>query len=625
MSTDDEPSENEDNPEDFTSDEPLFSQASLEDFAGLDLTALLANAQTVDCHEAAVIFGTASKDADTAGRSGEARAFALLHAVCSFYFKPGEPDEPFGPMYQFGERRSAQPSDLKGEQVEILAGLASQVSHLGVRARLADVASLCDRKQHVAAALAVQTYVEIVQAGQSGSVQSRYAKLDEASSEVAQYLRRALQIGKKIGWDKTPVQEARDLVATLRSKASAKGGNAFRRLASLDLDFRISDPAQVAKEADLLVPKADPEEQHALLHVAARAYGVAKDQSASEVRRLGAAEKLLEIAGTQSHSAMMEAHWLERAVAELRRLPAARETYRKAKHRLVDVQSRIIDEMQTISTSDDLSEMIESVEAAIVGKLLGEALFQFVTLSRPPDPAKLREDARKSIEEAPLSSIFASTTYDRDGRAVHRQPAGKLFDGDQGDVLLPQIAMAEKIRRSVVVSGAIEPARQIIIQEHIIDETVVINLCARSPWVPPDRQANYVNGILHFFQGDMLAALHVLLPQLENSLRHILELHGCDTNTLKDDLTQEAMGIPQLLRNHRTTIEKIFGAAMVANIENLFDNRAGPKVRDRMAHGLLDQWDPFGPDAIYVCWLMFHLTCVPLFRQWSQVARMLDD
>jgi hypothetical protein len=47
-------------------------------------------------------------------------------------------------------------------------------------------------------------------------------------------------------------------------------------------------------------------------------------------------------------------------------------------------------------------------------------------------------------------------------------------------------------------------------------------------------------------------------------------------------------------------------------INNVFLAHPGPRLRHGVAHGLLSDGDPYGPDAIYACWLIFRLCCLPL-------------
>ncbi len=603
---------------------PPWLMASIGDFAATDINAPLSGASTIDCMKASTLYGSAASAEGEKQNGAGQRAFSMLGAVCSFHFKPAESAEPFSPMLRSGERRSAQPSDFKGTPVNILAGQVERILHMGVRARVADVVWLLDHKHAAAGIAAVTSYGEIVQAIIDRSASLRSADADEHGYEIPGFLRRALQIGKSIGWDKSPVIRVRQLVAALRETAVKKKEiNSFLRLGAIDLDFQISAPPIIATEAELLVNEEKSHSTHSLLHCAARAYGRAKNQVGRDRCLLAAAEVLVTVADAQKGSAMGETHWLEQAIAEMRRIPSAKARWRDLKHRLVDAQSRILDEMTSFSHSEDIAEVVEDARKSVAGKPLPEGLRTFAVLSRAPTPEQLEAAARQAISENPLSSIFSSTRYDSGGKPVHRHPGGSLFADDGKAALQKEIAQSEKLRRSLIATGVIEPMRQTIMTEHSIDENTIAVICQHSIFVPPHRAAIFASGLLHFMQGDMIAALHTLAPQLENSLRHLLRLHGHDVIKLNDDMTQEDVGLTTMLTRLRPELEEILGPAMIADIENVFAYRGGPHIRDRVAHGLISQWEPFGEDAIYACWIIYHLCCIPLLPHWKDLGQLL--
>jgi len=605
-------------------DPPLWLQATEEDFAAADVNAALSGTNAVDCYELAEIFNKVSKEANGAGNAALERVAAMLGAVCSFHFKPHERDDPFGPKARFGDRRTAQPSDFKGAPVRVLASHIAQIGNPALRARVADLVWLLDRKQGTAAWSAVAAYTAIINEVRAGTRAFRREKIGLNTFEVAEHLRRAVQIAKAVGWEKDGAKALRELVAEARAIAvREKCAGSFRRLATLDLDYSISDPAIIAAEAESLVPEqSDLHMQHALWHIAGRAHRRAKRQAECDRCLLCAAECLVSVAGKGAGSAMFETHWLEQAIGELHHIANTKERRRQLKHQLVDAQSRIIDEMSHFSHSDDISEIVASAQAAVLGKTLMHAIRALVTISVSPKPEDLERIARDVIEQNPLSSIFASTTYDNDGKPVHRD-RGMEGSWEDGGVQR-QIAQSERIRRSVTAQGQIETARLAIISEHFIGEDVVGLICLHSPFVPRDRAALFASGILHFFQGDMIAALHTLVPQLENSLRHVLRLHGHDVTKLNDDLTQEDLSFSVLLERLRRELDAIFGSHMVTDLDNVFNHRGGPNLRNRTAHGLVTEWEPYGHDGTYACWLILQLCCIPLLQQWKDLSELYE-
>ena len=121
--------------------------------------------------------------------------------------------------------------------------------------------------------------------------------------------------------------------------------------------------------------------KHDLLHIAARARRIAKDQTAADRLLLQAAECLVVISQGDPGSGMFEAHWLERAISELQNVPGTKDRRRELKHKLVDAQSRIVDEMSHFSHSDDISEVVAASQEAVSGKPLILAMRAFSPLA----------------------------------------------------------------------------------------------------------------------------------------------------------------------------------------------------------------------------------------------------
>jgi hypothetical protein len=180
-------------------------------------------------------------------------------------------------------------------------------------------------------------------------------------------------------------------------------------------------------------------------------------------------------------------------------------------------------------------------------------------------------------------------------------------DGTDVSAIQRQIAQDESIRRQITASGEIEVARQAIITRHYIDEDLFTYLLAHSPFVPNDLVRTFSRGFARFFQGDFVSSLYILTPLLENSLRHVLRAHGHEVSKFDDaKLTQEDRTISSLFEQMRGELDSIFGRPLTIDIENVFLKKPGPYLRHGVSHGLLHDGDPYGPDAIYGCWLIFH-------------------
>lgn len=613
------------------SEAPPWINASLSDLDNFDFEAPIANSLAADCYELADHFrAAASSSADAQPPDISAgRVFAMLAAITAMHFKPAEPTEPYGPMMTLADgRRTAIPSDFRGPPVDVLAAMAARSTNAVLRARLADISWLLERKRAAMGMLAIGSYVDTVQKVDRGELAFRGTDetgvLDHRTKEQ---LQRALQIGRAIGWEKDESRAARDLVARLWKQAAEKQASVpLQWFAGLDLDFGVSEPVDIALSVEGVLAKLSPGDcslaVQGLWRLAARAYHFSK-HSDDKFRCLSSAAECLvseaDAAEKGSRSALLVAHLLSSAIAALHGIPGKKARRTELHHRLIDVQARVSDDMSTFSHEMDLRDAAESVQNVLKGANLADKLFIMAALPRSPSPEQLVKDATEAIREHPLSSIFAASHLDDEGKVTHRT-AGASFKDANHQAIARQIAQSESIRRKVIAAGQIEAARQAIVQEHFLSDDIFTAVLRLSPFVPPDVLATFARGFLRFFQGDFIAATYILVPLLENSLRYVLKGRGYEVTVFDDATqTQQDRTISSLFEQMRAELDEVFTKPITTEVDNLFLSAPGPQLRHDVAHGLMHDGTPYGSDAVYACALIFRLCLLPLYPYKDQL------
>ena len=337
-------------------------RATLADLEGLDFEAPIKDLKSADAHELSELYRTLFQrpDGEEAPDTAEIRMAMLLSAVTGMHFKPSEPNEPFGPMMVLADgRRTPIPSDFKPGHIDLLSELAIRATHPVLRSRLADVCWLLDRKRAHLGVMALVGYGEIVAKADKGELLFRFEKEGGALQHSARdLLRRALQLARMLGKDKPEAGPVRNLVATLRKRAAkTKALVPLWWFADLDLDYRVSDPQDIAAGIEEVLANLPADAQSHIVielwRLAAHAYHLAKRDEDKFRCMAAAAERLVadaEAMEKRPNSAMLAAHWLSQAIAQLHGIPEKKERRTALRHKLIDIQARVSEEMSSFFT-----------------------------------------------------------------------------------------------------------------------------------------------------------------------------------------------------------------------------------------------------------------------------------
>jgi hypothetical protein len=94
---------------------------------------------------------------------------------------------------------------------------------------------------------------------------------------------------------------------------------------------------------------------------------------------------------------------------------------------LTDLQGAIREDLVPISHSTDISDLVEEIRAQFLGLPLGDALRRLTLVAgSSPEPERLPEEARRSSVEHPLSSLFAASQMDAEGKTIAPSPGGSI-------------------------------------------------------------------------------------------------------------------------------------------------------------------------------------------------------
>jgi hypothetical protein len=544
------------------------------------------------------------------------RGWNLLQAVFGFLFQPNNASAPFRPMSVWEGRRSMIPSDLSDEQLSVLAQAVDSVDDPEFRARILDVLWL-RRRDASAARAAVVAYL------QSGS------RLEHPENWVASMQRyeRAVRLAYQIEAKGDLPKEA---LGHLEARALHYDGSdpLYFTLKALELlaEFSFGDSSKFAEIAGRVgaAARAAGNLDRARKHfgVQARLLKNAKDAEGAEAARVTDAECLVEEAEQRerSGSSIAAHHFWEQAINAFRERPTLRAKVPELQRRLAMAGEGALQEMTRHTVNIDLSEPIAATRRAMSGLPLEDAFLTFATLVPLIDPAALRREAIEHIRDHPLQSLVEASFFDAAGRKVGTRPAALTENPEQYEAAVVGVMEhLARFHRTPYLAGYIAPGLGQLLKEHDIDENSLQRLIGDSPLIQEDRWSLFVQGLLAGFRWDFPTALHLLIPQVENGLRKMLNDLGVLARNIDADGVEEVWSYERIL-SHELTV-KTLGPPLVYELQSLLVTRLGANFRNLIAHGLLSDEALRSETAFYLWWLLLRLIALPTTKMTSFIER----
>ncbi|WP_169197008.1 hypothetical protein [Devosia sp. MC1541] len=601
-----------------------------EDFDLLEFEAPIAGVDEVECHVLESAYRKAFLDA--AGVEPQSGVFQLLSQICGLHFKLKDKAETYGAQIVMGSRRSSIPADWKGEQNEALNVVFDKVKHPGLRARIADVVWVNDRTKAPAALEAIEAYCEAAEGLRSGKYKVRFERESDVSIEEVDLVERAIQISTMTAKRGTPLpNRVISAVDALYDAAQAHLDVVpFKRAAGLRFRHSLMDNLSLAKELEQFAHDASkkaeayPMALKSVWELAESVYDYLK--LPDDVRRCQLASVEMTIAmKEQVFQASAKAHWLREAISQLRNIPDTKEYQDQLFTQMRTLQEEALAELSSFSIPMDMGDTINSTIKVFEELGLAEGIKQFAFLTWPSSVENLRAEALETLNEQSIVSMFGATHHDADGKVIAELEAPGIGEQPSEQWIKYKMEELEGYRRFQLVNGYIHPAREFLSSSFPVSERHFYPIVRYSPFVPASHEHIFALGMARFIQGDYVSAVHLLIPQIENSIRHVLKNLNTDSSKILSDMVQEDRSLDALLRNFKAEMDRIFTADNVLQIDLLFNGKPGPGLRHELAHGKFNTGYCYHPNTVYALWFIFQLCVLPILKIWdSHVAPAIE-
>jgi hypothetical protein len=593
-----------------------------DDFINSRWQDVVNSSETKDCRT--YNFWKKAEEAQEAGNVREQAVFGILAFATRRTITPESTEDDFARAFQ----------DLTEEHLDFLAEIAPEISDPELQAQVADILWNRRRQQggYQMAKLAITAYLQS-------------ATELENSNEwtlISYRIERALRLARTINY------QVEGVVAHIEAVLDRYKGEdplwLSAKLMELLQEYRLGDPAKYAALAEKAATLAESahnwDRARAYWKIKAKWHLIEKDREKERAAWMLAAETYVKEAedALQRNPApyLTASHYLQKAVEAFRNIRGTKEEKAADKTRaeevhklLLQYQKESIKEFIPISHKADISKEVEKARAFVTGKQFQDALFALALLGASPNVSHLRQEVQKT---AILRQFFPITTMNEMGKVVARQSS----DSDEAEATtrFEMYTTAVGYQR-LHAQAFIEPAIYQINLEHSVRVKDLLPIVSNSPFVPPEREYLFAKGLYAGLTGDFFTSTHILIPQIENSVRYLLWKRGAVTSGLDDRGIQNEHYLTSTLypRNY-PEITSIFDEDTLFDLQGLLVEHSGSNLRNRMAHGLINDDEFLSPIMSYLWWLTLRLCCLPILIHqhkveqsdpWVKFAGMFKD
>lgn len=563
-----------------------------EAFESSDLNATLAECEKPICWEYTRAFGQRAGRQEEEGKE----VFELLQSITAPRLDLDAEARPFPSL-----------PDVSDDHLEFLSEALDSIEEAELAARIADVLWIL-RRDYRKALGAIEAYLESA-ARLEGSYQNNRPARDRYE--------RALGLAVRLNNSKKRGKVVQALEEKIRERADSEETIFSWQYSSLLYNFNLGEPAEQASHMETAACRIEAVEEddevpdywtvRRYWEQAAHWYRRADDEKAAHMARRQAAEcwvKLAECAPTQINAA----RFYMNAYQAYRQIPDTDEQREEVHQALIQAEERSTSEYGQISSDPTEREQQEYARDAVRERSIEDALFRLAVITRSPSREELGEAARSSAQQTPLLSLSGATMTNAMGKVVGRKPSA--FE-DEDAAFEHLVHEAANHHRHFDAVNLIRPAREQVLAEHSVRLRDIAEFLQYSPVIPDGRYLAYSKGLYAGLRGDHMTATHLLVPQLEESLRHLLRQRGVITSGVNNYLVQHERNLNRMLTEgeYRSHIVEMIGEALTFNLQGILVDPHGANLRNDVAHGLLSDGALWNMQAVYLWWIALRI-CV---------------
>jgi len=546
------------------------------------------------------------------GEEREAKVFWLLFFAFHLPFDPEHDNRPFPPVeWTQNDTAFTLPRGFTAVHLDVFKAILTQSEVPEFQSRLGDIL-WTHRRDHQSARIAVQAYLQLHRA------ELEFKRLHVQFSPLKRAVQIAAQLSQRRWDDPLYVQVWNEVDRSVLRISSSSRSDLTKRLLKIALEQRWK-PFQHYRDVALCLAESwrTPEGANSifvieflrLAHCFAR-----RDKDAESVKSISVkiAETHVEradfIEASSNQHAMVEADALADAIIEYRKIGGEKynERIEQLEIRRKEAQRKARQQCKPFKIGFDVTGLVNMIKQSVENKDFDSGLRNLASLAPYPAKTAWAGETKQMSDGLLVSQLSTIIKTDSQDNVCKTTKGQNLDDENQRKEAILSEARSQAALNQKLVGIAVDPARKILASTAPASDCFGL-LISDNTFIPPGRQEIYERGLKAGLDGDWLVCAHLLVPQLENSIRHVLACGDATMSKQRQDGTQdEIIKLKQMLENEEAV--KFFGEDLVFDLEVLLvDPGDGNNLRNDVCHGFLDP-KAFSSGAVhYLWWLTLHI------------------
>ncbi|MBL1208253.1 DUF4209 domain-containing protein [Geminocystis sp. GBBB08] len=566
---------------------------TIENFHNSQWQEVINNSEKKDCFHYSKGFSKKLKETEQNNNVSPEHQITLLLLSRITYpkLKPESLDQPFA---------TDVIEQIPDEYFIFLQDWVSHINDYELKARIADIIWI-RKKNYRMAQLAIDNYLESAKSLEDPE------HWTYSIDRIERAIRLAYQTNQKI-----QKQKVFEHIENVLQKYNGEDPLFLSaKLMEFLQEFKQGDPSIYAPLAEKLAKKAENKHNWSLARnywcIAIGWYKKDKNINCERCASLNYAETYIQEAEDKINqsppSYLVASRFLAKAIEALRNIGNNQKREEEIHLKLLDYQQKSTRELGLFSQEINLSNIAIQAINRVKRKKFDEAIYVLALDSKSPSKQDIKQQTKDLMENS-LFYLFPSISINEMGKVIGINPS-----------LEDEMCKIAVYHQNAQVYGIIEPMRNQINLEHYVKVSDFYSFVVDNPFIPRGREEIFARGLYSGLIGDFLVATHLLIPQIENSLRHVVKGMGKITSFLDTDKggiqDEHIMSVLFDENKHLKDLEILYGEDIVFDLVCLLNRKGfGSNLRNNMAHGLLDINHFYTSSAVYFWWITLHLCCL---------------